>query len=126
MRGGTVAIIVSTPHARGEMWSIIFQRLLALLCLLIAIVWQREAQADSVGLYVSDCAGGGYSFYYHPSPATIGTYEQYNNGSCLRWAQRSWYSYGAWYDFSPEQSFSNITYTNLLASLARGKHQLIK
>jgi hypothetical protein len=83
-----------------------------------------EAKADSVGLYVSDCSGGGYSYYYS-SPATIGTYELYNNPNCLRATARSWL-HGSWQNWSWEQSSSDQSYSDYSATAARGKHQLIK
>ena len=84
----------------------------------------HPAKADSVGLYVGSCVGGGYS--YGGSPATIGTYEVNNNGTCLRVGQRSWYSFGTWYDYGQVQSGSNLAWANYAASAARGKHWMIQ
>lgn len=84
-----------------------------------------HARADSVGPYVSNCSGGGYS-YYTSSPATIGTYEISGNAGCVRNTARSWLRAGTWENWSFVQSSSDQSWNDYGASAARGKHEIFK
>lgn len=93
--------------------------------LVLAAILYGQAKADSVGLYVSDCSGGGYS-YYTSSPAAIGTYELNGSSGCTRNTARSWLHTGTWQNWGFVQSSSDQSWDDYGASAARGKHEIVK